>query len=885
MKHQRLLNISDNWLKYAIRLNLCHERKEDLAELRNSALLDNRIQGFLYDVARYHSIAVTNHKNPDLPIHKLLFLLGLGFDTDVPEIQMAIDEILKHKDRNGVFQSLTKIPIHFGGTGNDMFSWSLCDAPLMLLALLKAGINYQEHLKPGVDYLLSLCGDNGFPCATSQELGRFRGPGRKEDCCPYATLVMTNLLAHIPEYRDSAAAYSAVETLLLLWEHSREQHPYIFYMGNDFRKLKAPPLRSGFNTLVEVTLPCAAAEQGSALVQRYDEGRGEWELLPCSLDGEAGTVSFRTDHFSNIGVFEATGQKIPGSIFSYVGEYRGPLTPVMITSGDIRRFLASTDTENLKRFLRLAKIPEEDAESQGVWWLAAIMGGVGYAEDNGVKLLEYFKLMDEARWAKWSPFFTTMGAFCLMWRIGYQASRGVNPAAIVYDNAFDIVETMLSIAAFYTGAVPLAFTALGVYSVGQLYEAYKWASSETLGWEEYAYRYFNLHDAQLSLDTLDVVWEEKDREGYIRLDLGEKGCAAALDAIYRKYLNARPTEMLEAYERFIDDYCNLYWKADRSKILKYYSDKVSNNWSMTLTGQRSAGALSMANPPSAGEMEGYRENFRRMLLSALKPLLQEMVERLYLDIERELLNETRRVLLPILNKEMRFEAVDPDLDRKQTFFESRFSSHEAVISFEEPKSSPFKLWNYHTTWLDQYQPKAEYNSNTFYRCTWFHWLSIGQPQTIFFITNAPGENEIQKIKIEPKIPVTKVKLKSWDTGGVFFLTNEVKVPLAGQTIGSWEYTGKMRTIKIDITEYKYSDTYSYQAHLSVICPESHKYSYEEWWDVGVNEDNPNVLLFFHYHDDDDGSRFDFDNNGGYTVKIVNQAKYMIFKGYSLRRVD
>jgi hypothetical protein len=242
LNHQKLLDISDGWLKYGIRLNLCHEPKEALVELRKKAISDSRIADFLHEVADFHSVPVTNHKNPDLPIHKLLFLLGLGFDTDVPEIQTAVDEILRHQDDDGVYQSLTNIPIHFGGTGNNTFSWSLCDAPLLLLALFQAGIDYQEHLKPGIDYLLSLHRDNGFPCAASQELGRFRGPGRKEDCCPYATLAMANLLAQIPEYRDSSAATNSVETLLRLWEHSREQHPYIFYMGTDFRKLKAPSL-------------------------------------------------------------------------------------------------------------------------------------------------------------------------------------------------------------------------------------------------------------------------------------------------------------------------------------------------------------------------------------------------------------------------------------------------------------------------------------------------------------------------------------------------------------------------------------------------------------------------------------------------------------------
>jgi hypothetical protein len=31
-----------------------------------------------------------------------------------------------------------------------------------------------------------------------------------------------------------------VGTLLSLWDESKEKHPYIFFMGTDFRKLKAP---------------------------------------------------------------------------------------------------------------------------------------------------------------------------------------------------------------------------------------------------------------------------------------------------------------------------------------------------------------------------------------------------------------------------------------------------------------------------------------------------------------------------------------------------------------------------------------------------------------------------------------------------------------------
>lgn len=237
-----LLSISEPWLQYAIRLNILNESKEDLVGLKNEALKDKKIQAYLKDISDFHSILVSNHKNPELPIHKLLFLLDIGFDTDVPEIENAVNQIICNKDRYGIYQSLTNIPKHFGGSGEDIFGWCLCDAPLLLMALLKAKIDYRQHIKQGVDYLVGLSREQGFPCSVSEEFGKFRGPGRKDDCCPYATLIMLNLMAEIEEYCNGDVARNGVEVILSLWESSLERHPYMFYMGTDFRKLKAPAM-------------------------------------------------------------------------------------------------------------------------------------------------------------------------------------------------------------------------------------------------------------------------------------------------------------------------------------------------------------------------------------------------------------------------------------------------------------------------------------------------------------------------------------------------------------------------------------------------------------------------------------------------------------------
>ncbi len=267
---EKLLSISEPWLQYAIRLNLLNEQREALSTLKKRALEDKKIQSYLTDISTFHSMLVSNHKNPELPIHKLLFLLDSGFDTTIPEIKNAVDQIISNKDALGLYQSMTNIPKHYGGKGEDTFGWCLCDAPLLLLALLKAKIDYQRHIKQGVEYLVTLHKEQGFTCAVSEEHGKFRGPGRKDDCCPYATLIMLNLLAEIDEYRDSSIVSQSIDSILSLWENSLERHPYMFYMGTDFRKLKAPTI---FYDIVSVA-DCLSKFEHTKTDSRFNEMLG-----------------------------------------------------------------------------------------------------------------------------------------------------------------------------------------------------------------------------------------------------------------------------------------------------------------------------------------------------------------------------------------------------------------------------------------------------------------------------------------------------------------------------------------------------------------------------------------------------------------------------------
>jgi len=68
-----------------------------------------------------------------------------------------------------------KISKHYGGSGNDEWAWALCDAPTILYSLTKFGLDKDEQIQRSVKYLVGLVRDNGWPCAVSKELGKFRG--------------------------------------------------------------------------------------------------------------------------------------------------------------------------------------------------------------------------------------------------------------------------------------------------------------------------------------------------------------------------------------------------------------------------------------------------------------------------------------------------------------------------------------------------------------------------------------------------------------------------------------------------------------------------------------------------------------------------------------
>jgi hypothetical protein len=233
---------SEPWIEYRTRVDLLEQPDNDskVVSARKAMLADPKVDSLIAELMNWPGTVLNSHRSASQPFHKLTFTADLGLNVKDAPIRQITRRVMEHQSKQGPFQLPTNVPTHFGGSGKDEWAWALCDAPVIVYALIKTGLGDNPRVQAAVKYLDGLVRDNGWPCAVSPELGKFRGPGRKADPCPYATLVMLKVLAQIPELKEGKSAKIAVETMLSLWDKSRDQHPYMFFMGTDFRKLKAP---------------------------------------------------------------------------------------------------------------------------------------------------------------------------------------------------------------------------------------------------------------------------------------------------------------------------------------------------------------------------------------------------------------------------------------------------------------------------------------------------------------------------------------------------------------------------------------------------------------------------------------------------------------------
>jgi hypothetical protein len=237
-----LLASDEPWTRYRTLVDLL-DRPEDDDEVqaaRAEMLAHPKVQGLVAAAAAWPGYALKRHNDAKHPLYKFSTLADMGVRADDPGMRAGIETVMAHQSPEGAFQTLVNIPKPFGGTGEDAWTWVMCDAPTLLYGLLAMGRGEDERVQRAVDHLVSLVDENGWRCKAAPELGKFKGPGRRSDPCPIANVYALKALSQVPTLLDSPATRAGAEMLLHHWEHQNERKLFLFGIGTDFRKLKYP---------------------------------------------------------------------------------------------------------------------------------------------------------------------------------------------------------------------------------------------------------------------------------------------------------------------------------------------------------------------------------------------------------------------------------------------------------------------------------------------------------------------------------------------------------------------------------------------------------------------------------------------------------------------
>lgn len=262
----------DPWVVYRTRLDLLKQDPDslDVTTTYSEMMAHHKIQELLEDLSAWPGEPLKNHKKAGHLLHKLVFIADLGLSTEDPRVAAIVQKVLNFSAEEGPFQILVNLPKAFGGSGEDELSWMLCDAASTLYAVsMLDGVAHPRTIAAG-DYLAGLVRETGgWPCAAAPGLGGFKGPGKREDPCPYANLLMVKALLPFGD-RYVEAIDAGVRTLLGLWDRRSSQKPFLFAMGSGFAKLKAPLVWYDILHLMEVITQVPLARNLPAVVEMAD---------------------------------------------------------------------------------------------------------------------------------------------------------------------------------------------------------------------------------------------------------------------------------------------------------------------------------------------------------------------------------------------------------------------------------------------------------------------------------------------------------------------------------------------------------------------------------------------------------------------------------------
>jgi len=232
-----LLESAEPWTRYRTWMDLCGLAEDDarVKAARLEMLSHPQVQVLIHETAAWPETVLQRHNDAHHPLHKLSTLADFGLRVGDGDIAFLVDMVMEHISEEGMPQSLLNISPAFGGSGENMWGWIACDAPVLLYALASIMGCDDSRLQRAAAYLANLSEENGWRCFTSPTMGKFHGPGRRCDPCPITTLYALKALAQFPGMIESRAARQGVEMLLGHWEMRKEKKYYLFGVGGFYR--------------------------------------------------------------------------------------------------------------------------------------------------------------------------------------------------------------------------------------------------------------------------------------------------------------------------------------------------------------------------------------------------------------------------------------------------------------------------------------------------------------------------------------------------------------------------------------------------------------------------------------------------------------------------
>ncbi len=226
----------------------------DVQRAHAAVIADPVVDAYIASLPEWETHVTTSHANADYVPNQLWLLLDWGIGPrDDPRVGAAYAKLLAHQDK--ISNQFLAYCRGFKDK-KEMWTSALCDHNLITSLLLLAGYQDDLRVKRGVERMSNLLKETsqgpGWKCEPGINTN-FRGPGRKDDACPMATVDAMRGYWILPETEWPKNLLAAGNTLLQCWTKRAAEKPYMFGHGRNFRKLRPPFFWYNIGSVLDTT--------------------------------------------------------------------------------------------------------------------------------------------------------------------------------------------------------------------------------------------------------------------------------------------------------------------------------------------------------------------------------------------------------------------------------------------------------------------------------------------------------------------------------------------------------------------------------------------------------------------------------------------------------